>query len=176
MSTNDQGMTCVEKLAIVIAGLHQIASWDEGPRVTSAFDEPSSAGSARNALAMIGIDGPPPKVAPARPPVVIRSNAKGTVNRAQLRKLIEAGRVEARLDYSYDDMTGSQVGKEWRPSAMAVGNRPPRAAEGTIVFDDSDFESSSGRAYLRESNAVPGKQLVILRIHSNLIYELRVAS
>jgi hypothetical protein len=114
---------------------------------------------------------PPPAPAPkAVKPVTIRSNAKGTVNRAQLRKLVEAGRIEARVDYSYDDMSGTSVGSEWLPAILGDGRT------GIIGFDEFDFDSSSGRAYLRESQSEPGKQRVILRVHSNLIYELRVAS
>lgn len=161
-----------EKLQIAINGLHAIASWSEGAEVSCGFDEPCGASRARATLAEIGIDGPPPPVPRSLRPVVIRSNAKGTVNRAQLRRLVQEGRVEARLDYSYDEMTGTRSGTEWLPALFGPDDIVPRP--GLIVFDEHDFGSSSGKAYLREDRDDPGHQQVILRVHSNLIYELRV--
>ena len=41
-----------------VQALHEIAAWREGDSVTSGFDEPGSAGTARQALAGMGIKGP----------------------------------------------------------------------------------------------------------------------
>lgn len=40
-------------LRIALAGLHQIASWNEGPVVNSSFDEPGSAKMARHTIELI---------------------------------------------------------------------------------------------------------------------------
>ena len=42
-------------LRIALAGLHEVASWHEGPAVDSTFDEPGSAQSARNIIELIEV-------------------------------------------------------------------------------------------------------------------------
>lgn len=43
----------------LVAALHRIACWSEGEKVTGRFDEPGAAKTARDALAEVGIHGPP---------------------------------------------------------------------------------------------------------------------
>lgn len=47
-------MTDRNKLEIAVEALHCIACWNEGEEVTSSFDEPASAETAREALRGIG--------------------------------------------------------------------------------------------------------------------------
>jgi hypothetical protein len=99
------------------------------------------------------------------------ANVRGTVNRLKLRRMVEAGQIEARLDYSFDDMTGESSGTEWLPARVRtqLGHAPEHHGK-EIVFHAHDFESSAGRAYVRTSE----DGVVILRVHSNLIWHLRL--
>ena len=97
--------------------------------------------------------------------IVIRSNTKGTVNRQMLRRLVAEGRMEARVDFAYDDM-GGQTSGDWMPARLSTGYGD--FVEGQVNLTADDFESVCGRAYITDDGRLR------LRIHSNLIYVLRV--
>jgi hypothetical protein len=96
---------------------------------------------------------------------IIRSNAQGTVNRGQVRKLVEAGKVEARVSYHYanNEVTTDSA---WMPARIKAdyGN----FFDGHANFDADDFANGGARAYIDD------KGRLLLRIHSNLVWELRV--
>lgn len=103
---------------------------------------------------------------------IIRSNAQGTVNRAQIRKLAEQGRLEGRVDYYFDGRETHTSSGDAGWKTVGVRGTPTDKPE-AFVLDEHDFESSSGRAYIgTEGSARVGR--LLLRVHQNLVYELRV--
>ena len=97
----------------------------------------------------------------------IRRNASGTVNRATVRKLIESGRVLARVSYCYANNEVTTDGP-WRPAVVRDDAAPLQ--DGAVNFDASDFATGGGRAYIADDGALK------FRIHSNLVWELRLMS
>lgn len=108
-----------------------------------------------------------------------------TVRRDWLKRQVEAGRMEARCDFSiehdgdgrYDTFSGP-----WKPARVRHPKFEPRMMQGgferEVCVDDDckegfmnlhscDFEGNCGRAY--ES----GDNLVCLHVHSNLCFTLR---
>ena len=59
LTERDRRLALELKLAVCVKGLHEIASWGEGPVVTTSFDGPATAILARATLKEIGITGPP---------------------------------------------------------------------------------------------------------------------
>lgn len=55
--------------------------------------------------------------------IVIRSNTRGTVNRAQLAKLAKAGKLQARVWHSYDDMSNCVQSDEFLPVHYSADGR-----------------------------------------------------
>jgi hypothetical protein len=103
--------------------------------------------------------------------MLLKTNSRGTVNRGYLRKLIEAGQVEARLWYRYDDQEGTTLIKdEWFPACISTGTNVPghQDPEGHIALPADSFRDY-GRCYINDDGRI------IFRIHSNLMYELRGA-
>lgn len=96
-----------------------------------------------------------------------------TIRRDVLARRLSRGELEARCDGHYtDDYAGdaaSGFGKtDWMPASF-VEVQERRSEDGRIVFDRSDLDTSTGRAYEREGR-------IFLHIHSNLTYELRAKS
>lgn len=100
--------------------------------------------------------------------VIIRSNAKGTVNRAQLRKLVEAGQLEGRTWYHYDEttVTTASTAPAWLPVRLKADGGDFK--DDHVNLDAEDLGAGHARAYIDDARRLK------LRIHSNLVYELRV--
>lgn len=95
------------------------------------------------------------------------AEATTTVNRGWLFRKAKEGKLLARLDYSYDDMDrdGPQSGKTFH--SVVITNDFLHAPSGTIPMNEYDFQNS-GRAWKDE------KGKIVLMIHGNLYYELKV--
>lgn len=111
-----------------------------------------------------------------------------TINRAGLKRKVEAGQYEIKCDlhltddYQFDNANG--FGKtEWLPARIrrpifeevTLQNgfvtshcKDGDYKEGFINLDESDFEGKPGHAYMNEETG-----LITLHIHSNLYYSLR---
>ncbi len=92
-----------------------------------------------------------------------------TFNRARLRKLIEAGKVELVEAYHFDDMYGEDRTQKVMPVALKPADWRDRR-EGVCYLSEWDFTSESGRAYVRSD----APTIVHLRVHSNSSYDLRI--
>lgn len=111
-----------------------------------------------------------------------------TVNRGWLKRQVEAGKVEAKCDYHFTDDyawdNASGFGKtDWLPARIQhptykeVGEPGHERSitdnddfiEGMMNFREWDFKAQSGAAYCRD-----GETDIHFRIHSNLVYTLRI--
>lgn len=102
---------------------------------------------------------------------VFKSNKTGTVNRGTIKKLIEAGVLVAscnyRLsdDYAFDNATN--FGKtDFIPARLKKDSKDWQ--EGFANFDDYDFKTKSGKAWLNQD----GKSIT-LKIHENESWDLK---
>lgn len=90
-----------------------------------------------------------------------------TMNRGRLKRLVEQGRIEAVGSYHFDDQHGGSRSAAVMPVAMDPDDWHDRK-EGTVYLRPDHFTSKSGRAY------DAGNGLIMLIVHSNLNYTLRV--
>jgi len=113
-----------------------------------------------------------------------------TIRRDWLRKQIIAGKIESRCVFEIEhDGTGAydRFGGEWMPARIrhprfeeftnCYGNQQSRCAdpdfiEGQSNFNESDFTTKSGGAYLSGTDP-EGRKLYSFHIHSNSCYTLR---
>lgn len=99
----------------------------------------------------------------------------GTINRQSLKKLMALGALEAKCDFSYTDDyafdNSINCGKtEWIPAAYVDVKfaRHENRIEGSLVFGNWDFETSSGKCWIDKDGTYS------LSVHSNLSYSFRV--
>ena len=91
-----------------------------------------------------------------------------TFNRGQLRRLVEAGQIEAVGSYHFDDMYGeSRNTAKDMPAAIAPKDWKERK-EGTCYLYESDFTSGCGRAWISDNG------IITLYVHSNSNFDLRI--
>ncbi len=87
--------------------------------------------------------------------------------RNQLRRLVEAGKVEAVSTYHFDDMYGESRSFKPMPVAMKPAEWRDRK-EGICYLTPHDFTAKSGHAWVNPSGTIT------LYVHSNSNYELRI--
>jgi hypothetical protein len=95
------------------------------------------------------------------------------VNRGWLKRLVQAGKVEARCDYHLTDDYAFDVGRDpgrirWMPARFSTGYGD--FVEGQMNLRDLDFSGPVGRAWLSDDGTIT------LDVHSNCCYSLRVCS
>lgn len=90
-----------------------------------------------------------------------------TMNRGTLKKLVKAGKVTSTSSYSFDDLLGESRGTTEVPVRFLEDGE--RGTDGVIGLRDFHFDCKGGRAR-RES-----ADRVVLYVHSNLNYTLRIA-
>lgn len=96
-----------------------------------------------------------------------------TFNRLKLRRLVEAGKVTAIDAYSFDDQHGTERGLDKEMAVRMMPDDRLKAREGTVHVWDSDFTGRGGSA--REAGTDKhGRQVVVLRVHSNLNYTFAI--
>lgn len=90
-----------------------------------------------------------------------------TYRRDKLRRLAEAGKLEAVGTYSFNDMLGERRTVNVMPVKMIPIDRS-ECRNGTCYVYPRDFESGSGRAWLNPNGTVT------LYVHSNSNYTFRI--
>jgi hypothetical protein len=111
--------------------------------------------------------------------LLLKPNARGVVNRARVMKLAREGKLEGRVDFQYDDMTGFTSGAVWLPVTLVPRGEPRISRAGVFVVDPEDFASDTGKAYVSESSRgehAGDCRRLYLRVHSALRYEFRLAA
>jgi hypothetical protein len=93
-----------------------------------------------------------------------------TIRRSDVRRLAEAGQLEAVDSYHFDDMLGESRGlAKPLPVAMRPADWHDRK-EGVFYVSPSDFASGSGACWLNENDTIT------LIVHSNCNYTFRVCN
>lgn len=87
--------------------------------------------------------------------------------RDKLKRLVEAGRVEAVDSYHFDDMHGAGKGLDGpKPVVMKSGTEPFR--DGVVYLWPSDFRTKSGCCWENPNGTVT------LVVHGNCNYTFRI--